>query len=188
MIPTLPLRLRDRLARVILAAFHDAAARAELAALARDPRAVGWLPPGEEALAPRLSARACSAAAALAGRPLGDPAPALVEALDRAAALDRAHCYFEVHELLEPHWQRATGGARQALQGLIQVAVGWQHLANGNLPGARALLGEGSARLRRRRLAGVDFDGYARAVAAVLPGLATFDWARRPPMPRAGGA
>ena len=34
MIPTLPLRARDRLARAILAAFHDADARARLDALA----------------------------------------------------------------------------------------------------------------------------------------------------------
>jgi predicted metal-dependent hydrolase len=57
----------------------------------------------------------------------------------------------------------AEGETREALQGLIQIAVGYQHLANGNRAGARSLLVEGSGRLHQRRLAGVELDPFARA-------------------------
>jgi predicted metal-dependent hydrolase len=69
-----------------------------------------------------------------------------------------------VHELLEPHWRRAQDAAtRESLQGLIQIAVAWQHLANGNVAGARSLLAEGAARLQGRTLEGIALDGFARA-------------------------
>jgi predicted metal-dependent hydrolase len=73
--------------------------------------------------------------------------------------------------VLEPHWTRSAGAARQALQGLIQVAVGFQHLANGNLEGARALLAEGGMRLRDGRLAGLDLDRFAEGVAGAASQL-----------------
>jgi predicted metal-dependent hydrolase len=92
-------------------------------------------------------------------------APSLEDALAAAAALFDAGLYFEVHELLEPHWTGAQGGERQALQGLIQIAVAFQHLANGNLDGARSLLVEGRARLRDGRLPGLDLEGFAVAAA-----------------------
>jgi len=49
--------------------------------------------------------------------------------------------------VLEAVWQHQTGPSRQALQGLIQVAVAYHHLAHGNPRGARTLLREGRARL-----------------------------------------
>jgi hypothetical protein len=49
--------------------------------------------------------------------------------------------------------------------------VGYQHLANGNRPGARALLEEGCARLAGRRLADLDLEPFARAVAASVDRL-----------------
>ena len=58
-------------------------------------------------------------------------------ALGQAALLFDGRLYFEVHELLEPYWLRAAGRERETLQGLIQVAVGFHHLSNGN-GGARA--------------------------------------------------
>ena len=67
--------------------------------------------------------------------------------LDRAAALANHGLFFEVHELLEPVWFRATEPARTALQGLIQVAVGFHHLENGNREGARSLLVLGLAKM-----------------------------------------
>jgi len=54
----------------------------------------------------------------------------------RAAALWDARLFFEVHEVLEAVWQRAAGETRQALQGLIQIAVAFYHLAGGNLRAA----------------------------------------------------
>lgn len=64
---------------------------------------------------------------------------------------------------------------------MIQIAVGWQHLANGNVAGARSLLAEGAARLHGRMLFGVDFDAFARGArdaAARVPA------AMPPPFPR----
>jgi len=40
----------------------------------------------------------------------------------RAAILWRHGLYFEAHEVLEPHWQAASGEAREGLKGLIQAA------------------------------------------------------------------
>jgi predicted metal-dependent hydrolase len=52
-----------------------------------------------------------------------------------------------VHEVLEAVWKTVAGDLRQALQGLIQIAVAFHHHAHGNLRGARSLLVEGRARL-----------------------------------------
>ncbi len=176
MIPTLPLRLRNRLAETILAALHDRAARRELATLAGESGARDWLEGDEVRWADPLSARARVACAALADRPLLGAGADLRQTLDAAASLFDAGLYFEVHEALEPHWAAAGGEAREALQGLIQVAVAWQHLANGNRAGARSLFLDGSARLHGARLLGTDLEPFARAagdaaerVAAGLP-------------------
>jgi hypothetical protein len=112
-----------------------------------------------------LATRAQRASEALAGAPLSAPAD-LPIALAAAARLFDAGLFFEVHELLEPHWMNARDASRDALQGVIQIAVGWQHLANGNLAGARSLLADGAARLHGGVLADVDFDAFARAALA----------------------
>ncbi len=184
MIPTLPLAPRNRLAGVILAALHDPAARDELRRLAPgEAAAAGWLLPEEASYAPLLTARARSASRALEGRPLRAPAAPLAEAVADAAALWQAGLYFEVHELLEPYWRDAAGGTREALQGLIQAAVGYQHLANGNLAGARALLAEGAGRLRGRVLAGRGLDGFAQALEECAARVEDFDWTSVPGFP-----
>ena len=204
---TLPLPLRNRLTDLVLGALHDREARRGLEALAAvcaDPRALDAAPPpvafpadlfdrgpegwqikaGYRQHAVPFADRAVRAARALADRPLET-------ALDHAATLFAAGLYFEVHEVLEPRWMRAEGPVRQALQGLIQAAVGYQHLANGNLEGARALLHDGAAKLLGQRLAGRDLDAFARAVAGHWRELAggdaaaagRFDWTRVPPFP-----
>ena len=211
---TLPLPLRNRLADLVLDALHDREARRALEALAAvcaDPRALDAAPPpvafpadlfdrgpdgwriksGYRQHAVPFAERAGRAARALADRPLAPADPPLETALDHAATLFAAGLYFEVHEVLEPHWMRAEGSARETLQGLIQAAVGYQHLANGNLEGARALLHDGAAKLLGRRLAGRDLDAFARAVAGHSRELAggdaaaagRFDWTRVPPFP-----
>ncbi|MGH7392728.1 MAG: DUF309 domain-containing protein, partial [Candidatus Rokuibacteriota bacterium] len=171
MIPTAPLRARNRLAAAVLAALGDAEARRFLERVATDRAALeAWLAPDERGGGEQLRQRAGVAAAAVRTLPLADPASSLPVALAAAAALFDAGLGFEVHEVLEPHWAAAQGDGREALQGLIQVAVGFQHLANGNLDGARALVGEGAARLRGRRLDGLALDGFARAAAAAVAG------------------
>jgi len=153
----LPLPLRNRLAELILDALHDSDARKALEAVAKvcaDPRALegaGPLPPGfPEDIFERgdggwriksgfkqhhaeFLERAERARRILHVRPFDPPHPSLPTALVSAALLFHAHLYFEVHELLVPYWLRADGSDRAALQGLIQVAVGFAHLANGNV-------------------------------------------------------
>jgi predicted metal-dependent hydrolase len=170
-IPALPLRLRNRLAETIRAALRDTTARRALATLAADGGRE-WLERHEVHWAAPLAARARVACAAVADRPLLGPDADLRETLAAAAALFDAGLYFEVHEVLEPRWGAASGQEREALQGLIQVAVAWQHHANGNLAGACSLLVEGGARLHGRRLAGADLEPLARAATQAAEHLA----------------
>lgn len=207
---TLPLALRNRLADLILEALHDAEARRgleTLAAVCADARALapgapppgrfpvdlfearggGWrIKPGWRQHAPALAERAGRAYRVVTARRLDPPDPPLATALGVAAALFNAGLYFETHEVLEPHWMRAEGGDRESLQGLIQVAVGFQHLANGNLAGARALLHEGCLKLRERRLEELALDRFAQRVGRCREALLAagqFDWATVPPFP-----
>jgi Domain of unknown function (DUF309) len=183
-IPTAPLRVRNRLAEIILAALEKPEARRELLALGElDAPAPDWLEPGDLDCRPLVRQRALSAAAALAARP---PARlrSRADVLDAAAALFDARLYFEVHELLEPSWRDAEGGEREALQGLIQVAVGYQHLANGNFAGARALLEEGRRRLGGRTLEGMDLEQFGREVAGTEDQMFQLDWRTVPLFPR----
>jgi predicted metal-dependent hydrolase len=183
-IPTLPPRLRNRLAETILAARHDARARRELTALAADGSpAHGWLA-GETVHGEALRARARSAARALAARRPARAEDALDAALADAAVLFDAGLFFEVHELLEPHWREASGDAREALRGLIQIAVGYQHRDNGNLRGARSLLAAGAERVRGRAMAGYALAGFAERVRASLGAIGTLTDESIPPFPR----
>jgi uncharacterized protein len=215
----LPLPLRNRLADLILDAVHDVAAREGLAAVAAvclDPRAgvAAALPSrfpadlfergprglamrsGYAAHAGEFCARARAGWDVLRARPLDPTDAPLGSVLAVAAALFDAGLFFEVHELLEPHWFRAQGTERDRIQGLIQVAVGFQHLANGNLRGAVLLLHEGGARLPGEPLAGLELDAFAAAAqrcgaaaASLDPAdagaAARFDWTMVPPFPSA---
>jgi len=198
-VPTLPLHPRNRLAALVLAALHDGEARQALQRLASGERDAGaWLresqpEPGSAtgdgstagdgwAARARERARRAGEALEVLPRPID---PGLTGALAAAAALFDAGLGFEAHEVLEPHWMSASGAAREALQGLIQVAVGYQHLANGNLAGARSLLDEGAARLERGQLDGYGLRAFAVAVRATIPALPA---ARVPPFPRVAPA
>ncbi len=148
--------------------------------MARDPGA--WLGPDVAQWTSVVAERAQHASAALADAPLTPPTD-VPAALAVAARLFDAALFFEVHELLEPHWLVARGETREALQGLIQIAVAWQHLANGNVAGARSLLTEGAARLHGRALAGIALEGFARAAVeavAALPHATPPAFPRRP--------
>lgn len=194
MIPTPPLRPRNRLAELICSAVSDERARRELETLAASSSPPpGWCEGGEARWAALLLARARRAVEALAGHSPAARAPSLAESLEVAAALFDAGLYFEVHELLEPHWRHASGAARQAVQGLIQVSVGYQHLANGNLAGAHALLAEGVARLSSGCIEQLDAAAFAAGVEAFarhLPErrLAVPPFPRSAPAPESSGA
>jgi predicted metal-dependent hydrolase len=161
-----PLPLRNALAHLAIDALDHDDARAALAWLARRDGAPGdaaarlahehLTDPGAsdvlEIHAPHdagiraHAAHALAAADAYRRHPAGG-GDALAGAIARAAALWDARLFFEVHEVLEAVWQRASGDTRQALQGIIQIAVAFHHLAAGNLRGARQLMTDGRGRL-----------------------------------------
>ena len=78
--------------------------------------------------------------------------------------------FFECHDTLEEIWKGARGPSRAFFQGLIQAAVGFYHLGNGNRPGAITLLRRSLARLERYpgRYAGVELAPLRDAVAGWL--------------------
>jgi hypothetical protein len=186
-VPGLPLPLRNALAELAIAAPDEAAARAALVwlagaggtpppAAAARLAAVHLIDPDGTALlavhAPHAAAAADHAARALraadtfAGR-------AAERGLDRtchaAAALWNERLFFEVHEVLEAVWKTATGAERQALQGVIQIAVAFHHLAHGNRRGARTLLVEGRGRLGSVPLSVLPALDVARLLASTAP-------------------
>ena len=55
--------------------------------------------------------------------------------------------FFECHDTLEELWQGMRGPARNFLQGLIQISVGFYHLGNGNLRGGESQLDKGMKNL-----------------------------------------
>ncbi len=64
-----------------------------------------------------------------------------------AAGLFNDKLYFECHDLLEEAWNDARGDDRSFLKALIEISVGFYHVAAGNHPGAVHLLSRGIARL-----------------------------------------
>ncbi len=70
--------------------------------------------------------------------------PQLGEAI---ALFDRGEWY-ACHDLIEDLWHQCQGPDRQALQGLLQIAVAQVHLERNNRRGATILLGEGLGRLK----------------------------------------
>ena len=69
-------------------------------------------------------------------------------AIEEAACLFNEGLFFEVHEVLEAVWLKLGERPRPLLQGLIQIAVAFHHLENGNLKGALSLLREGGEKVR----------------------------------------
>jgi len=160
-----PLPLRNALAELAIAGLHDDEARAALAWLAAgrtdppfpavgarlaeahlvetDGRLLAVHAPWADAVRAH-AARAVAAARARSRSAAGTP---VVEALRDAVALWNARLFFEVHEVLEAVWKTAAGPLRQGLQGVIQVAVAYHHLAHDNARGARTLMRDGRARL-----------------------------------------
>ena len=178
---TLPLSLRNWLAELVLAALHDGDARRRLERVATSFDATA-APHASE-----VQERARRAWGVLRDRALDARHASAAATLDSAAALFDGGLYFEVHELLEPHWLEAEAGDREAFQGLIQIAVGFQHLANGNVVGARALLRDGAFKVAGKRLHELELDAFGRAVQACLQKIGDeakgFDWTSVPRFP-----
>ena len=60
--------------------------------------------------------------------------------------------YFEAHEAWEDLWSDYNLSDRKFIQGLIQLAVSFVHLRNGNMNGARSLLKKCSEKLMPARI------------------------------------
>jgi hypothetical protein len=183
-----PLPLRNALAELALAAGDGDDALAALAWLAAPGdapppaaatrlAAVHLIDPGARTLlpvhAPRTAEVGAHAARALRAARVFRRNPSssgIARACHLAAALWNERLFFEVHEVLEAVWKTAAGAERQALQGVIQIAVAYHHLAHGNRRGGRTLLAEG-----RSRVASVPADTLP---ALDVPGLlaATGPW------------
>jgi len=107
------------------------------------------------------------------------PQPVLSEedrvAFARGLAQFNDRLFFECHDTLEEIWTGVRGAPRDFFQGLIQVAVGFYHLGNGNRAGARSLLLRSLERLERypARYAGVELEPLRVAVAEWLRALET---------------
>jgi predicted metal-dependent hydrolase len=78
--------------------------------------------------------------------------------------------FFECHETLEDLWQGIRGRGRSFFQGLIQLAVGFYHLDNGNLKGGASQLDKGLRNLEGygSRFAGIELDPLRREVGSWL--------------------
>lgn len=75
--------------------------------------------------------------------------------------------FFEAHEALEDVWRAAPQAEKKFLQGLIQVAVALHHFGNGNLAGARSVLGRAFRNLSHypEGFGGIDSAGLLRSIA-----------------------
>ena len=116
----------------------------------RDCALLDWGTDGRVSLASSLAAEAREIAPRLAryavclARWTPDRADVdLTTTLRKGMLLFNAHLFFEVHEVLEGQWMAETGTVKTFLQALIQIAVAFYHLENGNLAGALSLLRDG---------------------------------------------
>jgi len=66
---------------------------------------------------------------------------------ERGVAEFNGQFFFEAHDTWEELWRETNGPHRLFYQGLIQTAVGFYHLSNGNFKGACGQLGKALAKL-----------------------------------------
>jgi predicted metal-dependent hydrolase len=94
-------------------------------------------------------------------------------AFARGLAQFNDRLFFECHDTLEELWSGVRGAPRDFFQGLIQVAVGFYHLGNGNPSGARSVLRRSLERLARYppRYADVELEPLRAAVGEWLSAL-----------------
>ena len=65
--------------------------------------------------------------------------------------------YFEAHEIWEELWSDYYLLDRKFIQGLIQLAVSFVHIGNGNITGAKSLLKKSKEKFK-------DFSGFQRGI------------------------
>src|SRR5262249_57919414 len=108
----------------------------------------------------------------------------MARAIQHAVAFWKEQLFFEVPQVLEAVWRTASGDIRQGLQGVIQIAVAFHHLAHGNRRGARSLLVEGRARVASVPadvLPALDLPALLQATAPVEAALASGQRPDAPP-------
>jgi predicted metal-dependent hydrolase len=125
------------------------------------------------------------------GSPGAGLSPDELALLERGLGQFDARLFFECHDTLEELWSGLRGEARSPVQGLIQLAVGFYHLGNGNRVGAARLLERGLARLAScpDTTLGVDLAALRRSLApwrAALAGAGPLPEAGPPAIPRSG--
>jgi len=69
-----------------------------------------------------------------------------------AVKLFNSQQWYKSHDLFEEIWHETSGEERKVIQGILQTAVGYYHLSNGNINGATVLLGEAIGRLKSTSL------------------------------------
>jgi predicted metal-dependent hydrolase len=101
--------------------------------------------------------------------------------LERGVAQFNDRLFFECHDTLEELWSGLRGPSRSFFQGLIQAAVGFYHLDNGNRVGAARLFDRALARLSPypQRYAGLETSPLRAALRRFREAAATDD-----PLPR----
>ena len=131
-----------------------------------------WVAPGHglegELTAAILRTEASCRALETQARRQARSAGEVERAIETAARLFNEGLFFEVHEVLEAVWLKQRELTRPLLQGLIQIAVAFHHLENGNFRGALSLLKEGREKVKDYRPArfGLELARFLEQAAA----------------------
>ena len=96
--------------------------------------------------------------------------------------------FFEAHELWEELWSEYYLADRALIQGLIQLAVSFVHLGNGNLNGAKSLLNKSAEKFSSFSGVhrGINIDNLKKKIMEIkneyeqLMTVDEFDWAHVP--------
>ena len=82
--------------------------------------------------------------------------------------------YFEAHEALERAWREESGPIRELYQGILQVAVTYLHIQNGNYEGAVKVSERARVKLEKwpEHCRGVDVGALRADLSQVLEVLA----------------
>jgi predicted metal-dependent hydrolase len=141
----------------------------------------------------RAAGAATRAAGARYPAPVSDAVPEPVLDKEERAAFLRAvdeynqRLFFECHDTLEAVWSGLRGPARDFFQGLIQVAVAFHHVSNGNAAGALSMIDRALGRFGAYpgRYFGFDLDAQRAELAAWRERLTRPGW-EEGPLPEPG--
>ena len=61
------------------------------------------------------------------------------------------HDFFDAHDTFEAVWHEVHGPAKEAYQGLVQLAIGYYHFCFGNLKGAESMLTKGLIKCENKK-------------------------------------